>query len=154
VSGPGSPRALERIARAVLANAAVGRERTVVGPFVALVDTVSRSPRASPAVPDPDAAAVADWAAAVPALAAHFAARERRLRFEYFEDLFPDLGPLLEAAGWPLKSRDPLLAGDRGDLATPAAVPGLSLEPVRDDAPDALLEAFLDVQHAARDLPG
>lgn len=140
---------LGRVARAVLANASAGRERSTVGPFVALVDLVSPSPWASLAVPDPDAGPGADWAGALPALAAHFAERGRAARFEFFEDLFPCLGPVLEAAGWPVKSRDPLLLCGPADLARKAEGAGLSLEPVDGSAPDALIETFLDAQHAA-----
>jgi len=145
----GAPHRLGRIARAVLANASAGRERFGIGPFFALVDRVSPSPWASLAVPDPDARPGADWAGALPALAAHFAERGRQTRFEFFEDLFPDLGPVLEAAGWPLKSRDPLLSCGPADVVPPVGAPGLLLEPVDVDAPDALIEAFFDVQHAA-----
>jgi ribosomal protein S18 acetylase RimI-like enzyme len=140
---------LRRIARAGIANASAGRERFGVGPFFALVDRVSSSPWASLAVPDPDARPDADWAGALPTLAARFAERGRQVRFEFFEDLFPDLGPVLEAAGWPLTSRDPLLVCGPAELVPPVAVPGLSFEPVDSDAPDALIETFLDVQHAA-----
>jgi hypothetical protein len=137
---------LERIARAVVANAGSGRETAAVGPFVALVDTGSAIPWASLAVPAPGVAAGTDWAAALPALEAHFAAHGRALRFEFLEDLFPTLGPALERAGWPLGSRDPLLACGPADLTPPGSVPGLSLEALEAGSPDALVELFLVVQ--------
>jgi GNAT superfamily N-acetyltransferase len=138
---------LERIARAVIANAGAGRETAAVGPFVALVDTVSAIPWASLAVPAPGAHAGTDWAAALPQIEAHFAARGRALRFEFLEDLFPSLGPALERAGWPLASRDPLLVCGRTDLTPPGSVPGLSLEALDAGSPDGLVELFLEVQH-------
>jgi ribosomal protein S18 acetylase RimI-like enzyme len=148
VSGGGSRDLLGRIARGVLANASVGRERIAIGPFVALVDRVSPSPWASLAVPDP-AARDAEWAGPLPALAAHFAARGRDLRFEFLEDLFPGLAAALEAGGWGLQSRDPLLACAPADLVPPPPVPGLALEPVHAGSDDGLLELFLAVQHEA-----
>jgi ribosomal protein S18 acetylase RimI-like enzyme len=140
------PALLGRIARAVLANARSGRETAVVGPFVALVDLVSPSAWASLAVPSPDAPPGTDWAAQLPALAAHFAARARTLRFEFLEDLFPSLGAVLEGAGWPLASRDPLFVCCPEDLVPPAPVRGLSLEPLDAGSSDDLLGLFLDVQ--------
>ena len=140
------PALLERIARAVIANAGAGRETAAVGPFVALVDTVSAIPWSSLAVPAPGAPAGTDWAAALPALQAHFAARGRALRFEFLEELFPTLGPVLERSLWPLRSRDPLLVCRPADLAPPGTVPGLSLEPLDAASSDALVELFLVVQ--------
>jgi GNAT superfamily N-acetyltransferase len=138
---------LERIARSVLANAGAGRETAAVGPFVALVDHVSPSPWASLAVPAPGTPAGTDWAETLPALEAFFESRARALRFEFLEDLFPTLGSALERAGWPLRSRDPLLACSPADLALPGSVPGLSLEPLDAGSPDDLVELFLGVQH-------
>jgi len=146
-AGPdGGHALLARIARAVLANAGAGRETTAVGPFVALVDLVSPSPWSSLAVPSPDAPRDADWAAALPALEARFAARARALRFEFLEDLFPNLGSELERAGWPLASRDPVSVCGPADLALPTAVRGLSLEALDAGSPDQLLALFLGVQ--------
>jgi ribosomal protein S18 acetylase RimI-like enzyme len=149
VSPAPDPSLLERIARAVLANASAAREVEAVGPFVALVDRVSAIPWASLAVPAPGARAEIDWADALPALEAHFAERGRTLRFEFLEDLFPTLGPALERAGWPLASRDPVSVCGPGGLATPGPVPGLTLEPLDADSPDGLVELFLGVQHEA-----
>ncbi len=143
------PDLLDLIARAVIANASSGRETVSVGPFVALVDRVSRSPWASLAVPAPGAATGTDWADALPGLEAHFAARGRALRFEFFESLFPTLGPALERAGWPLASRDPLFACSPSELVPAAPVPGLSLEPLDAGSPDDLMDCFLVVQHEA-----
>lgn len=144
---PGGGRALlRRIARAVLANAGMGRERTEIGPFVALVDPVSPSPWSSLAVPSPDAPPDADWADALPALQAHFAARARAPRFEFLEDLFPTLGTALERAGWPLASRDPASACGRGELLPAAPAPGISLERIDAGSPEELVDLFLRVQ--------
>jgi ribosomal protein S18 acetylase RimI-like enzyme len=137
---------LERIARTVIANAGEGREMAAVGPFVALVDTVSAIPWSSLAVPAPGSPARTDWAAALPALEAHFAARGRALRFEFFEELFPTLGPVLERSGWPLGSRDPLFTCGPADLRLSGSVPGLSLEALDAGSPDALAGLFLAVQ--------
>lgn len=140
---------LSGIARAVLVNAGAGREVTAVGPFVALVDRVSPSPWASFAVPSPDAPPDADWAAQLPALEAHFAARGRPLRFEFMEALFPTLATVLERAGWPLASRDPVSACRRDGLVPAAPVAGLSLEPLEAGSSDELLGLFLEVQNHA-----
>lgn len=137
---------LGRIARAVLANAVMGRERTEIGPFVALVDPVSPSPWSSLAVPSPDAPRDADWADALPALQAHFAARARALRFEFLEDLFPTLGTALERAGWPLASRDPASTCGREEFQPAAPAPGISLERLDDGSPEELVGLFLRVQ--------
>ncbi|MCX7028634.1 MAG: GNAT family N-acetyltransferase [Spirochaetes bacterium] len=138
---------LERIAGAVVANAAEGRVCSTVGPFVALVDLVSPSPWASLAVPTLRTPVGTDWAAGLPALEAFFAARSRALRFEFLEDLFPTLGPALERAGWPLASRDPVSACRPDDFVPPVPAPGLSLERLDAGSPDDLVELFLGVQH-------
>jgi GNAT superfamily N-acetyltransferase len=140
---------LERLARAVIANASAGRETASVGPFVALVDRVSASAWASLAVPAPGAPDGTDWKMALPVLETHFSTRGRALRFEFFENLFPALGPVLEQAGWPLASRDPLFACSPSELVPAASVPGLSLEPVDAGSPDELVDLFLRVQHAS-----
>jgi ribosomal protein S18 acetylase RimI-like enzyme len=140
---------LERIARGVVANASLGREVAPVGPFVALVDPEPRAQWGSYAVPASGSPRDADWAGALPALEARYAARGRALRFEFFEDLFPTLGPVLEAAGWPLVSRDPVLVCGPDDLAPPDPVPGLSLEPIDAGSPDGLLDLFLSVQQTS-----
>jgi ribosomal protein S18 acetylase RimI-like enzyme len=140
---------LTRIAEAVLANARGGREAAAVGPFVALLDLVSPSPWASLAVPLPGSPPGTDWAAALPVLEARFASRGRSLRFEFLEDLFPDLGSVLERSGWPLASRDPLSVCRPHDLAPPPAVRELSLERLDAGSADRQLELFLGVQHEA-----
>src|SRR5512142_3295730 len=90
---------LERIARSVIGNAGMGRIVTKVGPFAAIIDPYSDRfwySFAAPLVQSEDR----DWEGGLAALRAHFTGAGRALRFEFLEVLFPELGPVLEGAGF------------------------------------------------------
>src|SRR3954468_19983663 len=77
-----------------------------VGPFTALVDPLRDSYYVSFAVPAPGTGAEMD---ALDELEEAFRARARIPRLEFFEDLSPELPAVLEARGWRLTERIPIL---------------------------------------------
>ena len=111
---PTDARALEELASSLMAVSAVGREVVEEGPFRAFVAARSADyllSFATPSGPKP-----AEWGPAIESLLALFGARRRKLRLEYFEELYPTLGPALERAGIRLEKTAPALVLQRGKL--------------------------------------
>ena len=102
----------------------------------------------SMAVPEPGTGAAA--AATLAELEEVFRSRDRTPRTEFIEDLSPGLPAVLEARGWTLTERVPVLTCDPGGTAPPgAARAGLEIEPVGAEATDARIRDFLLCQREA-----
>jgi ribosomal protein S18 acetylase RimI-like enzyme len=81
----------------------------------------------------PDAPVDGDLSTPLEALRNVFRARERLPRFEYVEGFAPGLAGSLEAAGFEVELRAPLMICPAGELAEPPAVPGLAVVAATDD---------------------
>ena len=137
---------LARLERGACDAAVRGRRVATLPGLVACIDEATTSHFLSLAVPDgpdPD-----DWAAALSALAEHFAASGRRARIEVLAELRPALLAAAAAAGWSRAMTAPVLVLEPAALpAPPPAGPGTyrSLDP--EDG--ARLAAALRGQHLA-----
>jgi ribosomal protein S18 acetylase RimI-like enzyme len=103
---------------AAYAAATPSRAITRIGPFVALIDpheSLSWLNYAFPVAP-----LDGETPAALMALAEHFAAQRRVLRFEFHAAPWPDLPPLLEAAGLYVEARQPVLVCTAATLRRPS----------------------------------
>ena len=132
---------LERLLASVAEIAERGdRERVRVAPFTAFVDDVRSLKYFSFALPDVGAGA--DAAAALAPLREAFAARDRNARIECFEELFPDLAAVLEADGWVLSERLPVMICTAADHVTPSAPDGLVVESVGPQSSDGQITEY------------
>lgn len=67
------------------------------------------------------------WASAIAEMEAVFARAARVPRIELFEELWPELGPALEQAGWVCEACAPVMVLDAGGLAAGPAADGVAL---------------------------
>ncbi len=81
----------------------------------------------------PDRPASGDLHEPLTQLRAVFRERERLPRLEYVEGFAPELAAALEAAGFELELRAPLMTCPEAALTEPAAVPGLEIVPATSD---------------------
>lgn len=121
---------LERLRAGTLALAGRDRETVRVAPFTAFVDHRRTMKYFSFAVPDVGVGAEAGEA--LGGLAAAFAERERTGRIELIENLAPELPAAVEAAGWSLSERVPIMACTPDSLVVPPVPEGIEVI-----APDA-----------------
>ncbi|HYE01161.1 MAG TPA: GNAT family N-acetyltransferase [Alphaproteobacteria bacterium] len=128
------PALLRRLSANVQAAAAEGREVFDIGPYRAFLDPATDLIYLNYAVP---ARPAADWGGALDELAAAFAARGRRLRFEFFADEWPDLAPALEAAGLVREAANPLMLLTAPNLRIPPPGAG-RVHLLAADDPDAV----------------
>lgn len=92
----------------------------------------------------PDEPAGGDLREPLERLREAFRARERLPRFEYVEGFAPELAGALEAAGFELELRAPLMTVPTADVAEPALPPGFEIVPASTD-----LRAYLTVGRRA-----
>jgi ribosomal protein S18 acetylase RimI-like enzyme len=102
---------------AAYAAAMPSRAAMRFGPFVALLDPHESLIWLNYAIPV--APLDAETPQALTALAEHFAAHQRTLRFEFHAAPWPELPPLLEAAGLQLDERQPVLVCTAATLHQP-----------------------------------
>ena len=140
---------LERLQRSLGEIAELDRERVRVSPFTAYIDRERPLKYFSFALPDPGASAEGS----LDALVGAFAERERGARIEHVEELNPGLRDELEAAGWSLSERMPVMTCAAEELLVPAAPDGMVVERIGADAPDPLVRAFLAAQKTAFEDP-
>lgn len=93
-----------------------GRERHPAAGLDVFLSSTSDNYLLSLGLPAVDGAP--PWRSSIEALLAIYAPSGRRPRLEIFDELHPTLAPALEAAGFVLQMRAPLMALARGDLAT------------------------------------
>jgi ribosomal protein S18 acetylase RimI-like enzyme len=96
---------------------------------------------AMPVAPLGDAGALAG---SIERLRQLFAERDRTPRVEFMEELWPELAPALERAGFVLENREPLMTCVRADFA-PAAAPEVAVRALDAADPDAELAAYLAI---------
>lgn len=116
---------LERLQAATRELAGRDRETVRVGPFTAFVDRRRTLKFFSFAVPD---AGTGDEAGvSLGALAAAFSERGRGGRIELVEELAPALPAAVEAAGWRLSERVPIMVCTPESLVTPPVPEGIEV---------------------------
>jgi ribosomal protein S18 acetylase RimI-like enzyme len=106
---------LRRMEENAIAVAAQRRDVLTVGPFQALLDPHTPMTWVNYAVPIAPLGNAADVDEALAALRRAFDERWRTIRFEFTEELWPDLPAVLERAGLELEARHPVM------VVTPAA---------------------------------
>lgn len=128
------------------------RHREVVdaGPFRALISRDSDLIWLNYAVPLGPLPSVEQTQASLEELRQAFAARGRRLRFEFNALAWPDLPAVLERAGLELHAEQPLMVCDPQSLRIVQA-PGASAELLDDESSDELLTAFMRIQRLGFD---
>ena len=115
-----------------------------VGPFTAVIDPVRELKYLSFAIPDEGVGE--DVAAHLPDVKDAFRRRARLPRIEVIDELTPELPAVLEAGGWQLSERMPLMTCEPGGLREPPAPAGLEIEALGPDAPDRRVRDFLAAQ--------
>jgi ribosomal protein S18 acetylase RimI-like enzyme len=137
-------RRLEQSISLAAAPASSEVESVRFGAFRAWFTTYTNDPQANYAMPvTPVESAL--LGKAVEVLHAEFAARARRLRVEFVEELWPGLAGALEHSGLHLEAREPLMACMKGEFL-PAAAPGVIVRALTADAPDAGLVTFIRIR--------
>lgn len=123
----------------VLAKRPAGTELRHIGPFGAVLPTANQPGGwvtiAEGAVDEPD---IEEAAAGLRSV---FKQHDAKLEIEYNEALFPKVGPWLEAAGFALAERNPLMAC-RPDGFKPFVAPGVVLQRLTPESGMADLQAF------------
>ncbi|MBV9278881.1 MAG: GNAT family N-acetyltransferase [Chloroflexi bacterium] len=131
---------LRRCEAQAVAVARRGRAAVPVGPFLALLDPTTDLIWLNYAVPvAPIEGAELD--AALPELSRVFAEHGRVPRFEFTEELWPDLGPALEGAGFQLQARQPTMVCTAAAFE-PYRAPGVEVRLLRASDPDDDLARF------------
>lgn len=87
----------------------------------------------------------AQVAPAVAELRRLFAERDRKLKIEFNEAVWPELAPELEAAGLRLRERNPLMACTARDLR-PLRAEGVVVRLLRRNEPEPVLAAFQSIR--------
>jgi ribosomal protein S18 acetylase RimI-like enzyme len=113
-------------------------------PFRAWLNRSTNRPGLSYAMPVGPLGSTSQLADSVTQLRASFAARERVLRFEFVEQLWPRLSSALESSGLIVEAVEPVLACWQTAFL-PYASPSVQVTPL-DPADAALLKTFLAVQ--------
>jgi ribosomal protein S18 acetylase RimI-like enzyme len=137
---------LARLAGYIRVEAAAGRLSRRIGPFLATVTLDDANPYLSYAVPDDaarpepeDVAALTGW----------FAQQGRTPRLEYFPDLAPGVRPALDAAGFVVDQRLPVMVCDRNDLRERGMVPDPVGFTLAEPDTDGRFVEVAQVQHEA-----
>jgi GNAT superfamily N-acetyltransferase len=131
---------LERLQDSTRALAGSGRETVRVAPFTAFVDRRRQLKYFSFAVPDVGAGEQAGGA--LEALAAAFAERGRAGRIELIEELTPALPAAVEAGGWSLSERVPIMVCTPDSLVTPPAPAGIEVIAPDAGSPEPLIAGW------------
>ena len=135
---------LADLAESLHLTAAQRRDVANVGPFRAFISG-SRDLLMNLAVPVAD---TDDWAGAIAALTAHFAAADRIPRLEFFAELHPRLAPALDASGYHRDMTAPVMTLDVLHRAWPEPTGELDLRFVRPDEPGEVA-AYVQMQAEA-----
>jgi ribosomal protein S18 acetylase RimI-like enzyme len=106
-------------------------EAVPIPPFTAFFNPRDRLRYLNYAIPDEPAEG--DLAAPLEVLREAFRSRDRVPRFEYVEGFAPGLAGSLEAVGFEVELRAPLMTCPAGEIAEPPAVQGLTVVPAVDD---------------------
>ena len=139
---------LRELAAKTVRAAADGRETTTIGPFLAAIHPTNDMIWLNYALPLPTLDVADVTADTVDALRALFRSRGRVLRFEFFQPLWPDLGPAMERHGVKLQDAMPLMVCAPQDLR-PVAAPEVTPRPLAADVDDATLRRFITAARTA-----
>lgn len=132
---------LERIELRTTQAIAAGRDVTHVGAFLAAIHPTSELVWLNFAVPRSTSGQPVR-AQDIASLRALFRARGRRLRFEFYETLWADLGRLLERCGLVLEGRMPLMLCSPGSFRDSSA-PQVRVDDLTAEAGDPEIAEFL-----------
>ncbi len=141
-------RTLEQLASNALATACRhGQDCLAVGPFRAFLspDPADQLSFAMPAEP------VTDWPPAIARVASLFAENKRRLRVDYFNEIFPQLSMALETERFVPEASATVMLMSEGHVRAFDQPDGTRVDFLKPD--DPALEAFLAVQAQAWDQP-
>jgi len=124
--------------------AAHGQSHEVVevGPLVAVLHRTDSLMWLSYVLPRPQRRGEPVTPEMIAGLSALFRSRQRVLRFEYFERLFPDLGVRLESAGLVVQSKAPLMLCWPQGFA-PFAAADVEISRLEADASDQLIADYI-----------
>jgi len=117
------------------------------GPFRAFFAPYTDNPELSYAMPVAPMAATREFEVSIENLRALFAERGRTLRFEFVEELWPNLAIDLERMGLHLQAREPLMACSANEFR-PSRVPDVGVRPLLAEDADDELDAFLKIRDA------
>jgi ribosomal protein S18 acetylase RimI-like enzyme len=131
---------LERLQASTRALAGRNRDTVRVAPFTAFVDQRRSMKYFSFAVPDVGTGAEAG--ASLDALRGAFTERGRNGRVELVDELTPELPAALEAAGWVLSERVPIMACTPDTLVSPPAPDGVEVITPGADASDEIARGW------------
>ena len=120
-----------------------GIESVSCGTFRAWFTSYTNNPQANYAMPvtPTEPAALGE---AVDALRTLFAARARKVRVEFVEELWPGLAEALQRSGLHLQAREPLMACVNSEFE-PASAPRVSVRLLSADGSDSDLAAYLHI---------
>ncbi|MBW4679309.1 MAG: GNAT family N-acetyltransferase [Microcoleus vaginatus WJT46-NPBG5] len=135
---------LKRISQSVNLVAAQGREAITVGPFQALLDPSTDMIWLNYAVPIAPLGSAREVAESLTELRRVFAERQRTIRFEFIEALWPTLSGALEEAGLQLQARQPLMLCTPADFQ-PFHAPEVRVHRLTDTHKD-ILTKYLSIQ--------
>lgn len=136
---------LRRISQSVHQVAAQGREAITVGPFQALLEPFTDMIWLNYAVPIAPLGSAREVAEALAELRRVFAERQRTIRFEFIEALWPALPGALEEAGLQLQARQPLMLCTPGDFQ-PFNAPDVQVQRLTDTENLEILTNYLSIQ--------
>ena len=122
-----------------------GGEVVDVGPFRAFFAPHTDDPELNYTMPVAPLGATGEIMPAVETLRRAFGDRQRALRFEFFQGLWPTLPPILEQAGLRLAAAEPLMYCVPADLVLVAA-PSVTVRLLTAADPDADLASYLSIR--------
>jgi hypothetical protein len=138
---------LERIEQSVSLAPAESTAVEVVpcGPFRAFLSLHTDDPELNYAMQTTTSTDRQSLTAAIEALRRVFAARQRRLRLEFMEELWPDLSTAASRAGLQLANREPLMTCTPASFQ-PVAAPRVQVAFLRPEDDDTLLRVYLAIR--------
>lgn len=132
---------LQRIELRTVQSLAAGPDVTPVGGFLVVVHPFSDRPWLNYAAPHP-AWPDGPQRKQVEELRSFFRDHKRRLRVEYFEELWPDLDPVLAACGLVSEKPKPVMICSSAEFR-PFSAPGVRVRELLPDAHDGQIFEFL-----------
>ena len=136
-------RRLEQSVSLAPAPSGTGSEAVDCGSFRAWFTSLTDNPQLNYAMPV-EPTAPADFDAAVDGLRGLFASRQRKMRVEFVEALWPGLADALQRSGLTLQAREPLMACMKREFV-PFDAPGVAVRALAPDAPRSDLATYLHI---------
>ena len=143
---------LRQLEQSVSLALASESEAVLSGPFRAFFSPFTADPELNYAMPIAQPEGPDGFPAALAAARQVFAARQRRLRLEFTEELWPSLVQAAEQEGLDLVGREPLMICRPAEFR-PAPPSGVSVALLTPHASDDALLAFLEIRSAEGEDP-